>query len=104
MNTYLKDRINIVVKNNSNNNYNITEVTKLLGLKPLDNYSGNCKQIYNYLLKFRDYSKELYYFLNNIDSSSSQFCRILTNSIYDLFYPENFHKSPIGISGKNIKS
>jgi hypothetical protein len=104
MNTYLKERIDIVVKKTFNRDYNINQVVRLLGLDPSDEYSNNCKIIYNFLLKHKNISKELDYFLNNIDIYSPDFCKILTNSIYELFYPYNFKKkSPINISEKKYK-
>ena len=43
MNTYLKERIDIVVKKTFNRDYNINQVVRLLGFDPSDEYNNNCK-------------------------------------------------------------
>ena len=101
MSSKFENILDITVRRSRDKEYNIGEVACLLGLPKEKNFKETCNSIYEHLMKYRDSSEELNYFLNKFDSKDPEFCQTLINAIYELFIPSDFgKKSPITISDK----
>ena len=78
--------------------YNIEAVSMLLKLPIVDNYKKQCELLLNFVKKSKNkFLKDL---VKNT-TNDQNICKIMVNSLYTLFYPEDFpKKSPINITEK----
>lgn len=81
--------------------YNIEAVSMLLKIPIVDDYKKQCKLLLEYIKKSKnDFLKDL---VKNT-TNEQDICKIMVNSLYTLFYPENFpNKSPIKITEKKYR-
>tara|TARA_B100000401_G_C52769438_1_gene702469 strand:- start:782 stop:1366 length:585 start_codon:yes stop_codon:yes gene_type:complete len=81
--------------------YNIEAVSMLLKIPIVDNYKKQCELLIDYVKKNKNkFLKDL---IKNT-TNDQDICKIMVNSIYTLFYPENFpNKSPINITEKKYR-
>ena len=92
--------VNIVVeKRNKSKLYNISAVSKMLGLPHKESYEQQCDQIMNFLESKKTTNKAIKILLDNMGDNRDSICNILVNSLYELFNPESLpQKAPISIS------
>ena len=92
--------VNIVVKKrNKSKLYNISNVSKMLGLPHNESYNHQCDQIINFLKSKKNSNKTIKILLDNIGDNRDSMCNILVNSLYELFNPESLPKrAPIKIT------
>lgn len=92
--------VNIVVeKRNKSKLYNISAVSKMLGLPHKESYKQQCDQIMDFLESKKTSNKAIKILLDKIGDNRDSMCNILVNSLYELFNPESLpKKAPIKIT------
>jgi len=92
--------INIVVeKRKKSKLYNISAVSKMLGLPNKESYAKQCNKIMVFLESQKSDNKAIKNLLDSVGDNRDSMCNILVNSLYELFTPESLpQKAPIQIS------
>lgn len=109
MDTTFQKAIDIPVKRSTNKKYNIRQVARVLNIKIVNSPSTNqlCTDIYEKLRKNSLNKPSLQYFLSkfyNGETKKINFCQLLIDSLYELFYPSDMEKdSPILITENKYK-
>lgn len=101
-----KKTVNIVVeRKNKDRLYNISAVSKMLGLSTKGSYSQQCDTILEYLRTKSSTNKAIKTLLDNAGDDRDTMCNILVNSLYELFSPNSVpKKAPIQISQEEYMS
>ena len=97
--------VNIVVDiKNKDRLYNISAVSKMLGLSTDGSYKQHCDRIIDYLRSKSPRNKAIKTLLDNAGDDRETMCNILVNSLYELFSPNKLpKKAPIQMEEEEYK-
>ena len=84
------------------NIYKLKQVADILNIKYINN-KDTCNEVYRFLLERSKINNNIKQFIKNINPKTKDFCKILINSLYNLFENDNKFNNIYNISNNYYK-